>query len=114
MWKDLEPSIIRQRLIIEGHTNDPIDGNEIKDYLKKLGDVCNMDVLLEPIVNLSKEFGWSGWVHWETSGTHFYAWDKKPAFFSVDIYTCKKFNVKKAVEFTKKYFNCYNIVWKEV
>lgn len=113
MWKDLEPDIIRQRLIIEGHTNDPIDENEIKDYLKKLGDVCKMKVLMEPIVHHSKKYGWSGWVHWETSGTHLYVWDDNETFFSVDIYTCKRFSVKDAVDFTKKYFNCHDIVWKE-
>jgi S-adenosylmethionine/arginine decarboxylase-like enzyme len=113
MWRNLEPEIVRQRLVIEGHTNDPIDKDEIKNYLKKLGGVCNMKVLMESITHLSKKFGWSGWVHWETSGTHIYVWDDKETFFSVDIYTCKKFKVKDAVEFRKRYFNCYDVVWKE-
>ena len=29
--------------------------------------------------------GWAGWIHWETSGAHFYAWDTPRPFFSVDI-----------------------------
>ena len=114
MFRDLEPGIIRQRLIIEGHTNNFIGEAEIKDYLRKLGNVCKMRVLMNPVVHLSEKFGWSGWVHWETSGAHFYVWGKKKYFFSVDIYTCKKFNVKSAVDFTDGYFKCQDIVWKEV
>lgn len=97
-----------------GPTLDPINDSQIKGYLEKLGKVCGMNVLLEPITHLSKKFGWSGWVHWETSGAHFYAWNLKPNFFSVDIYTCKKFDIKKAVDFTKEYFNCNEVVWKKV
>lgn len=114
MWKNLEPEIIRQRLIIEGHTNSFIGETEIKSYLRKLGNVCNMAVIMEPISHLSKKFGWSGWVHWETSGTHIYVWNDKETFFSVDIYTCKRFNVKDAVDFTEEYFKCHDVVWKEV
>ena len=40
----------------------------------------------------ANQFGWAGWVHWETSGVHLYAWEQPMLFFSVDIYTCKAFD----------------------
>ena len=50
-----------------------------------------MHLLLDPVTHRSDRYGWAGWVHWETSGAHFYAWED-PLFFSVDIYTCKPFD----------------------
>lgn len=113
-WKDLAPNIIRQRLIIEGKSKNLISDKQIKEYLSKLSDELNMNTLIEPIAHLSEKYGWSGWMHWDSSGVHFYAWDKPFPFFSVDIYTCKKFSEKKAVDFTKEFFNTKEIVWKEV
>ena len=57
-----------------------------------------------PVTNESVEWGWAGWIHWETSGAHFYAWDRPLLFFSVDIYTCKAFLVEDALAFTRNYF----------
>lgn len=114
MWKNLAPRITRQRLIIEGKLKKLITGEAIKDYLKKLSKELNMKILAEPIAHVSEKFGWAGWIHWESSGCHFYAWDKPFPFFSADIYTCKFFSVKKAVEFTKRYFKSIEIVYKEV
>jgi hypothetical protein len=111
--KDLAPDILRQRLIIEGVPAFVISDAHIKKYLSKLSDTLEMNTLLEPITHLSDKFGWAGWIHWETSGAHFYAWEQPRVFFSVDIYTCKAFPVSKAVDFTKSYFNTLNIEYKE-
>ena len=61
----------------------------------------------------SDRFGWAGWVHWETSGAHFYAWDEPRVFFSVDIYTCKAFDADRTVEFTRAFFSADEVVAKE-
>ncbi len=114
MWKNLAPSILRQRLIIEGRVLKPINDKQITDYLFKLSDELSMKTLSEPITHLSEKFGLSGWIHWESSGAHFYAWNKPFPFFSADIYTCKEFSVKNAVEFTKRFFNTKEVAWKEV
>ena len=53
-----------------------------------------MRQLAEPVTHRSERYGWAGWVHWENSGAHFYAWDSPVPFFSVDIYTCKEFDVE--------------------
>ncbi|VVB76905.1 Uncharacterised protein [uncultured archaeon] len=73
-----------------------------------------MKKLTNPVTHKSKKFGWAGWMHWETSGVHFYAWDKPFPFFSADIYTCKRFDVKTAVSFTKNYFSAGRLTYKSV
>lgn len=113
-WKNLAPEIVRQRLVVEGYPSNNITDEQIKDYFLKLSDVCGMKTLIEPTTHKSEKYGWAGWIHWETSGAHFYAWDQPKVFFSVDIYTCKTFSVEKAVEFTQKYFNATEIVFKEI
>lgn len=112
--KDLAPTIHRQRLIIEGYPSKPISEQEIKDYLAELATVTDMVRLTEPVTHQSPLYGWAGWVHWETSGAHFYAWDQPLLFFSVDIYTCKQFDPEKTVAFTKEFFNASQVEFKEV
>ncbi len=109
--KDLAPNILRQRLVIEGYPSHKISAEQIKTYLSQLSTAVDMNALMDPATHQSDKFGWAGWIHWETSGAHFYAWDD-PLFFSVDIYTCKAFDVNTAVEFTKNFFDATEIVSK--
>ena len=53
---------------------------------------------------------------WKESGMHIYAWDdRKPCFFSVDIYTCRAFDFQAPVDYTKQFFgdDLIEVVWKE-
>ncbi|HXX89296.1 MAG TPA: S-adenosylmethionine decarboxylase [Acidimicrobiales bacterium] len=109
--EDLAPGIFRQRLVIEGICPYPVDDDQIRRYLRDLSALCGMRLLLEPVTHRSQRYGWAGWVHWETSGAHFYAWDD-PIFFSVDIYTCKPFDIERAVLFTQTFFAAHKIVSK--
>jgi S-adenosylmethionine/arginine decarboxylase-like enzyme len=110
--RDLAPMIHRQRLVVEGTCPRPIDAATIEDYLSQLSVVTDMTTLITPVTHRSDMYGWAGWIHWETSGAHFYAWDD-PRFFSVDIYTCKAFSADDAVRFTEKWFAASEIVHKE-
>lgn len=112
-YKDLAPTILRQRLVIEGYPGFVITDDHIKDYLTKLSDVCGMKTLITPVTHNSDKYGWAGWIHWETSGSHFYAWERPLLFFSVDIYTCKAFDPEKATKFTEEYFKATDVVAKE-
>lgn len=111
-FKDLAPNIYRQRLVIEGYPGFVITDEHIKDYLSKLSEEVEMITLLEPVTHCSDKYGWAGWIHWETSGAHFYAWEQPLLFFSVDIYTCKEFDPEKATAFTKEYFKASEVVTK--
>lgn len=110
---DLAPDILRQRLVIEGTCPNKITEADIKAYLAQLSKVTEMRDLIKPVTHQSPTYGWAGWIHWETSGAHFYAWDEPFVFFSVDIYTCKAFSVDKAVAFTREFFSCDKIEFKE-
>jgi S-adenosylmethionine decarboxylase len=110
---DLAPAILRQRLVIEGYPEKSISDKDIKEYLSKLSDVCKMKTLLEPVTHCSDTYGWAGWIHWESSGAHFYAWDQPVLFFSVDVYTCKAFDPTAAVAFTQDFFKAATITSKE-
>lgn len=112
-YEDLAPSIYRQRLVIEGFPASVISDKDIKNYLSKLSPLLGMKTVLDPVTHCSDKFGWAGWIHWETSGAHFYAWERPILFFSVDIYTCKEFDPNVAVEFTKRYFRADQITFKE-
>lgn len=110
---DLAPTIYRQRLVVEGYPENAVTSEQIIDYLQKLSDVLEMKTLITPVTDRCDQFGWAGWIHWETSGAHFYAWEQPVLFFSVDIYTCKEFDPRKAEAFTQKYFNAKTITRKE-
>ncbi len=111
---DLAPEIYRQRLVVEGRCSAPIDDVQIRDYLSELSEVCGMHRLIDPVTHCSDRYGWAGWVHWETSGAHVYAWERPLLFFSVDIYTCKAFDPGAVVEFTERFFGAHEIVAKEL
>ena len=110
--KNLAPQIYRQRLVIEGTVKSVISSSSLKEYLNTLSEKIGMITVMPAITHRSEAYGEAGWIHWETSGAHFYAWDDPALFFSVDIYTCKEFNVETAVDFTKDFFDPTEIVYK--
>jgi S-adenosylmethionine decarboxylase len=109
---DLAPAILRQRLVIEGLVDQVIEAEDISAYLVQLSKVLDMNALMEPALHRSDLYGWAGWIHWETSGAHFYAWERPVRFFSVDIYTCKAFDPVAALDFTSHYFRSDRCVAK--
>jgi hypothetical protein len=111
-YQDLAPQVYRQRLVVEGYPAQPIGDAAIKDYLCKLSDFIGMRTLLEPVTHRSDLYGWAGWIHWETSGAHFYAWEQPLLFFSVDIYACKPFDVQAALNLTQMYFETNRLCHK--
>lgn len=112
--RDLAPAIYRQRLVIEGECPRPIGAEQISDYLTELSAQIDMTALMEPVTHASPKYGWAGWIHWETSGAHFYAWDTPKLFFSVDIYSCKPFDVAHAVDFTARTFDATDVEHAEL
>ena len=125
MWKDLAPELVRQRLLIEGTTDEIIKPEQIEIYLKELSREIGMEAKEEVLTYAAEEkeedeewsslnMGYAGWLYWVSSGVHFHSYPTNPPIFSVDAYTCKPFSVEKAVQFTKKFFETREIVWKEI
>ncbi|PIN74880.1 hypothetical protein COV18_05685 [Candidatus Woesearchaeota archaeon CG10_big_fil_rev_8_21_14_0_10_37_12] len=114
VWKNLAPKLIRKRIIIEGTTEKIVEPEDIKKYLVELSKVVKMTVLSDPVAYTAHEDGYGGWIHWKTSGAHFYSYPTNPPLFTVDCYTCKPFIPEEAVEFTRKFFSAKETVWKEI
>lgn len=89
-----------------------VDDQCVIGYLTQLSDVCGMTRLIDPVTHRSDLYGWAGWVHWEASGAHLYAWETPLLFFSVDIYTCAAFDADEVVAFTSQYFGATEVVAK--
>ena len=119
--KNLEPKIYRQRLIIEGHYKIEADGETIRDYLNQLSEVCMMRIFSGP-------YSWppdkwenpevglyelNGFVAWTESGSHVYAW-RHCNFFTVDVYSCKHFNIDDVIRFTKEFWKSDDMVHKKI
>ena len=117
--KNLAPQIYRQRLIIEGIYNTNLSLLKIRTFMKELSGEMKMTVIYGPIVkNIAGKInpfhaGFEGILIWAESGASVYTWENQK-FFTMDIYTCKKFSVKKAVDFTRKFFNAKKIEYKSV
>jgi len=119
-WRTLAPNILRQRLMIEGTTSRIVEPIQIKEYLIELAKISKMEVLGGPYTRSAHELGYAGWVHWRTSGCHFYSYPenmngaRNDALFTVDTYTCKPFSIIEVVEFTREYFKPIDLVYKEI
>ena len=111
--RNLAPHIHRQRLVIEGMPAEKITADDITSYLSALSVELEMIEILAPVMHQSELYGWAGWIHWENSGAHFYAWEEPMLFFSVDIYTCKRFDAAAVTEFTRDYLDAVEVVAKE-
>ena len=108
-WRDLTGGLIyEQRLIIRFHPAEDVTAGQITRYLAALSAQLGMRVIEPPRTSLAEEYGWAGWIHWSTSGAHFYAWNKgapldRP-YACVDIVTCKQFGEHEALRFTAAWF----------
>jgi hypothetical protein len=115
-FKDLAPDICRQRMVVEGTLHNFFTPEDMKTYCKEISAVLNMTPVSEPQVDNAEEYGWCCFMHWKESGMHIYSWDHKdPKFFSIDIYTCKKFKALDVVTYTENFFkdNLIELAWKD-
>ncbi len=104
-YKDLAPEIVRQRLVIEGTVSKPFTGEQMTSYCDQITHVLKMTPVTSSMCNYDPDYGWCAYMHWKESGLHIYSWDdRNPPFFSIDIYTCRKFDENDPVNFTKDFF----------
>ena len=116
IWKDLAPEIVRQRMVIEGTLWEPFGSESMITYCNQISTVLDMTPIGEPITDHAEEYGWCAYMHWKESGMHVYSWNvRDPKFFSVDIYTCKKFDPARVIVFTINFFkkDLIELTWKK-
>lgn len=120
--KNIEPRVARQRLIIEARYSIAVNREKIKKYLFSLASELKMTIhpdLAEPIItsatgkSIPVHDGWEGAIFWVESGASIYVWERLK-FLTVDIYTCKRFDNQKAVDFTANFFETTELEWREV
>lgn len=113
--KNIAPHITRQRLLIEGFYKLNVNKNVLKEFFQKLTKSLGVKPYAKPIIHSpsgqGKEInqGYDCFVPLIDSGIYLGIWTNKK-FLSMVIYTCKRFNVKTAVEVTKKFWNIKKLV----
>jgi S-adenosylmethionine/arginine decarboxylase-like enzyme len=115
--KNIAPDILRQRLLVEAYYQNDIDKKKTEKFLLELPKHLNLKTYGFPTVHVTGEVGanegYDGFIPLVDSGISVYVWTSKK-FLSVVLFTCKKFDVEKTIEFIKTYFNTTEeIVWKE-
>jgi S-adenosylmethionine/arginine decarboxylase-like enzyme len=117
----IAPHILRQRMYLEGEYSEDLQIDDIflKKYLIELSNVLDMTVIFGPLIMRQaekiypKHAGFECIMIWAESGVSLYTWEDGK-FFTVDIYSCKKFSVEEAIELTRTYFAVKQLEWKEV
>lgn len=109
--RDLAPDIVRKRFLVEGYYTIDVDEASIKEFFSTVCDELALRMYGEPIIfspssGMGKEenAGYDAFVPLIDSGISLYVWSKKK-FFSCVFYTCKEIDEKKALDFTKTFFN---------
>jgi S-adenosylmethionine decarboxylase len=116
--KNLLPQVFRKRLIIEGFHEADVNEDFIKKFLKELSNFLKMTIIAEPLIFSPGEKsdvheGLGGFMAWVESGVTLYTWSIYK-FFTLDVYSCKDFNVEETVAFIKKYLKASQLVYEEV
>lgn len=116
--KDFAPDIYRQRMVIEGIYSIKPTPKILKECMQELSKKLGMTIIYGPIVkNIAEKInpkhgGYECILIWAESGASIYTW-KRNNFFTVDIYTCRKFDSKVAVQHIKEKFKATKIDYKD-
>jgi len=111
----LAPHITRQRLLIEGFYKIKADKTVIKNYFKTITKELNLSMYGKPIIfspggeGKKMNQGYDAFVPLIDSGISVYVWSTAK-FLSLIIYTCKRFDKKKAIEVTKRFWKIDELV----
>lgn len=112
--RNIAADIVRQRLLIEGFYNLDVDKKVIRMYFKTITKALNLRMYGQPIIfspgGEGKKInqGYDAFVPLIDSGISVYVWSNA-RFLSLIIYTCKSFDVDKAIRFTKNFWKINKI-----
>jgi len=107
--KNLSPEIFRQRLLIEAKYESEINKETILEYFEGIAKTLDTNIYGKPEVHSTDgkgkwiNQGYDAFAPLVDSGISIYVWTNAK-FISVLIYTCKKFDPKAALAFTKNFF----------
>jgi len=107
--RDLAPDITRQRLLIEGCYTATVDRHAVQRYLLELAAHLDLQTYGEPVIHSpegvgkAENAGFDAFLPLIDSGISLYVWNTR-AFFAVVLFTCKRFSVEQALQFTRRFF----------
>jgi S-adenosylmethionine/arginine decarboxylase-like enzyme len=113
--KDLAPSILRQRLLIEGLYAADIDRDSVESYLTDLAAHLNLRTYGKPIIHApgglgkAENEGFDAFIPLIDSGISLYVWSEAK-FFATVLFTCKAFDVESALSYTQEHFQATELV----
>lgn len=113
--KNLNPEICRERFVVEGYYEVDLDVYFLEYFLKGLGEAVGMNLIAGPYIFSPDKFselhhGLGGFVAWAESGAVFYSW-RHHRFFTLDLYSCKLFDVDRVLAYIKDKLQCKQLVW---
>ena len=107
--RDLAPDIVRQRLLIEGCYTVEVDSIAVEQYLLGVAAHLGLRTYGKPIVHApggagkDENEGFDAFIPLIDSGISLYVWSRK-RFFATVLFTCKNFDIDRALQFTRDYF----------
>jgi S-adenosylmethionine decarboxylase len=105
----LAPHIFRQRLLMEGIYTIEVDRDTLARYMSGLAAHLDLTAYGEAVIyspaGLGKQEnqGFDAFLPLIDSGIAAYVWSSA-RLFSVVLYTCKGFDVARALDFTREFF----------
>jgi S-adenosylmethionine decarboxylase len=87
--------------------------NEIERELEKLGTELKTVNKMRKRINARKfqDSGCTGTMVWSESHCASHSWPEKD-FITIDLYSCKDFNVEEVINFTRKYWYSGRLVYR--
>ena len=116
--RDLAPGIFRQRLLVEGYFTARIDRDAVERYLTGIASALELRTYGAPIVHdpaglgKAENQGFDAFIPLIDSGISLYVWSG-PKFFAAVLFTCKRFDVARALDFTREYFGAAEVEHRE-
>lgn len=107
--RDLAPEIVRQRLLIEGRYGIVVDSACVEQYLLGVAAHLGLRTYGQPIVHAPGGAGKAGNAGFDAfmplidSGISLYVWSNQ-RFFATVLFSCRRFDVAAALQFTRNYF----------
>ena len=107
--RDLAPDITRQRLLIEGCYTSVVDRHAVQRYLLELAAHLDLRSYDEPVIHSpggigkAENAGFDAFLPLIDSGISLYVWSER-RFFAVVLFACKRFDVARALDFTREFF----------
>ncbi|HTW98594.1 MAG TPA: hypothetical protein VMD59_07445 [Acidimicrobiales bacterium] len=106
----LLPAGERHRLIIELRDGKPADEQSIRTFLRRLGDLCGLRCLGEPMATRLADGGCAGWLHAAEGGAQLLYSDEPATMLSVDLVARHELAAEQVVRFSALYFEAREAV----